>query len=72
MMCSCSSGILVTQSVDIVNTADKENEILKHNEIKVCKEVSDKNHAISSHNECPEDKKIQARPQLRHLHSMLI
>jgi len=56
MMCSCSSGILVTQSMDIVNTADKGNEILKHNEITVCKEVSAKNHTISSHNESPEAK----------------
>ena len=44
MMCSCSSGILVIQSMDIVNTADKENVILKHNEIKGYKEVSANNH----------------------------
>ena len=31
MMCSCSSGILVIESMDFVNTADKENEILKLN-----------------------------------------
>ena len=44
MMCTCSSEILVIQSMDIVSTGDKENEILKHNEITVCKEVSANNH----------------------------
>jgi len=44
MMCICSSGILFIQSMDIVDTADKENEILKHKEMTVYKEVSANNH----------------------------
>lgn len=44
MMCSCSSGILVKQRMDIVNTTNKKNKILKYNVITLCKEMSASNH----------------------------
>jgi hypothetical protein len=52
MIHSCSSGLLVIQVINIINIADKENKILKHNQITLHKEVSANNRNFEVSHPC--------------------